>query len=187
MDPATDMTIARQVFWLLVLALPIACVARTVVYEEVFREPREYCQRKSQTCRTLFQRKFFYLFTCEYCFSHYVTIAFIALTGFRLLIDDWRGYILAFFALVLVANAYLNLYARLKLDITSERKEIEKTEKVIEATENEIERQAQELAHPLHPPAPQVQAGDAARADRQATAFRPFSDPTQSGPDRATS
>lgn len=145
MDIHRDMTIARQVFWLLVLALPIACVARTIVYEEVFREPREYCQRKSETCRTLLQRKFFYLFTCEYCFSHYVTIFFLFFTGFRLLIPDWRGYVLAFFALVLVANAYLNLYARLKLDITSEKKQIEKTEKVIEATENTIQQQTLEL------------------------------------------
>src|SRR5688500_19300969 len=31
-------------------------------------------------------------------FSHYVAVFFIALTNFRLLIDDWRGYVIAFFA-----------------------------------------------------------------------------------------
>jgi hypothetical protein len=145
MDIETDMSISRQLFWLFVLAIPVACVARTVIYEEVFREPREYCQQKSQTCRRLIQRKFFYLFTCDYCFSHYVALFFIFLTGFQLLIDDWRGYVLAFFALVFVANLYLNLYARLKLEITSEKKEIEKTEKVIEAVETEIEQKEQEI------------------------------------------
>src|SRR5215211_3945208 len=103
MDPARDFSVARQLFWLLVLAIPIACVARTVVYEEIFREPREWCEKKSKTCSTLLQRKFFYLFTCEYCFSHYVTIAFLAITHFQLLYDGWRGYLVAFFALVFVA------------------------------------------------------------------------------------
>ena len=145
MNPATDMTVARQLFWLFALAVPIACVARTVVYEEIFREPRDWCRRRSETCRTMLERKFFYLFTCEYCFSHWVTIFFLILTGFRLLIPDWRGYILAFFGLVFVANSYLNLYARLKVDITSEKKEIEKKEKEIEHASKQIEQRDKEL------------------------------------------
>ena len=134
-----DFTFRGQIFWLFVLAIPIATVARTVVYEEIFREPREYCKRKSQTCDSLLTRKFFYLFTCEYCFSHYVTIFFVALTNFRLLIADWRGYIIAFFALVFVANMYMNIYARLRVDITSEKKDIERKEKEIEHKEKEIQ------------------------------------------------
>ena len=145
MNPTTDFSTPRQLFWLFTLAIPIACIARTVVYEEVFREPREWCKTKSQSCRRLLQRKFFYLFTCEYCFSHYVTIAFVALTNFRLLIDDWRGYVLAFFALVFVANAYMNLYARLKVDITSEKKDIERKEKEIEHKTKEVEKLDVEL------------------------------------------
>ncbi len=131
-----DMSIGRQVFWLLVLAIPIAAVVRTVVHEEIFREPREYCVRQSQTCRRLLSRKLFYVFTCEYCFSHWVTVGFLLLTGYKLLLDDWRGYVLAFFALVFIANLYLNLYSRLRIDITSEKKEIEHHEKAIEALEN---------------------------------------------------
>lgn len=125
-------TIAGQVFWLLILAIPIATVARTVVFEEIFREPRDFCVEKSKSCRSLFQRKFFYLFTCEYCFSHYVTIFFLILTRFKLLIDDWRGYVLAFFALVLVANAYLNLYSRLRVDIQQAKVETKKIEKEVQ-------------------------------------------------------
>ena len=131
---------ALQVFWLLLLAIPIACIARTVVYEEVFRELREWCTDKSRSCGRLLQRKFFYLFTCEYCFSHYVTIFFLILTRFKLLINDWRGYVIAFFALVFVANAYMNLYARLRVDITSEKKEIERKEKEIQREEQQIRR-----------------------------------------------
>jgi hypothetical protein len=142
----------QHVLALFILAIPIACVARTVVYEEVFREPREFCQRKSQTCRTFLARKFFYLFTCEYCFSHWVTAFFLALSalgpgeGFKLLFADWRGYVISFFSLLFVANAYLNLYARLRVDITSEKKAIEVKEQEIEASKKEIQAKDIQLA-----------------------------------------
>ncbi len=93
------------------MALPIACIAWTVTHEEVFSEPREYCERKSKECRSLLQRKFFYLFTCEYCFSHYVTLLFLIITRYHLLYNDWRGYIIAFFALVWIANIYMSIFA----------------------------------------------------------------------------
>ncbi|HEX8071409.1 MAG TPA: hypothetical protein VF546_15745 [Pyrinomonadaceae bacterium] len=114
------MDLGTQIITLFVLAIPVACVAWTVTHEEVFREPREFCVEKSKNCRRLIQRKFFYLFTCEYCFSHYVTILFIFLTGFKLLYTDWRGYLVGGFALVWVANQYMSLYNRLRLDIKSE-------------------------------------------------------------------
>src|SRR5688500_4088883 len=123
------MELSTQITWLFILAIPISCIAWTVTHEEVFREPREYCIRKSKSCRTLVQRKFFYLFTCEYCFSHYVTAFFVWLTQFKLLLDDWRGYLLSFFALVWVANAFMSLYGRLRVDITSERAEAKAKEK----------------------------------------------------------
>lgn len=129
----------HQIVTLFVLAIPIACVARTVVFEEVFREPREWCKRKSQTCNRLLQKKFFYLFTCEYCFSHWVTLGTLVLTRYRLLYDDWRGFVVAFFSLVFVANSYMNLYSRLRVDITSEKKAIEAKEKEIEVTQKVVE------------------------------------------------
>ena len=144
MTPTPD-NWGMQLFWLMILAIPIACVARTVVFEEVFREPREYCKRKSESAASGALRKFFYLFTCEYCFSHWVTLLFMVLTGYKLLIDDWRGYVIAFFALVMVANAYMNLYARLRVDITSEKKAIEHKEKEIEAVEKDIEAKDKEI------------------------------------------
>jgi hypothetical protein len=122
------MTLGLQIVWLFVLAIPIACIAWTVTHEEVFREPREYCAEKSRKCAKLYQRKFFYLFTCEYCFSHYVAALFLAITRYRLLYQDWRGYLVAGFALVWVANQYMSLYGRLRLDIKRERVEIEQVE-----------------------------------------------------------
>jgi hypothetical protein len=58
---------------------------------------------------------FYYLFTCEYCFSHWVTLFFLMLTRYKLLFDDWRGYPIAFFALPFIANFYMGLYAQTKL------------------------------------------------------------------------
>jgi hypothetical protein len=129
----------QQIVGLFVLAVPIACITRTVVFEELFREPREFCIHKSRVCAHFFQRKFFYFFTCEYCFSHYVALFAVLLTGYKLLFDGWRGYVIGFFSLIFVANVYLNLYNRLRVDITSQKKEIEEREKQIEKIETEID------------------------------------------------
>ncbi|AMR30164.1 hypothetical protein A0256_01390 [Mucilaginibacter sp. PAMC 26640] len=118
------MTLAAQITWLLLLAIPIACIAWTVTHEEVFREPREYCVRRSKEGRTILIRKIFYLFTCEYCFSHYVTLFFLFLTGYHLLMADWRGYLIAGFALVYLANAYMSLFGLIRQDIVKEKAEI---------------------------------------------------------------
>ena len=145
--------------WLFVLAAPVACVAWTVTHEEVFREVREFCEEKSGTCRTLLQRKFFYLFTCEYCFSHYVAAAVVFATGYRLLIPDWRGAILGWFTLVWVANIYMSLFGRLRLDIKRERVEIKAEELVVEREKSATpgpkarELRPADAAHPQERPA----------------------------------
>ena len=118
------MPLFHPLLTLFVLAIPIACIAWTVTHEEVFREPREWCQAKSTGCPSIYQRKFFYLFTCEYCFSHYVTLGFLFITRYKLLYDDWRGYLIAGFSLVWVANVYMSAFGWLRLDIKQERVEI---------------------------------------------------------------
>ena len=123
------MTEKLQMLWLFVLAAPIACVAWTVTHEELFAEPREWFERKSRRARSLFGRKFFYVFTCEYCFSHYVAAAAVWMTGYRLLVPGWRGALVAWFTLVWVANVYMSLFGRLRLDIKRERVEIKVEEK----------------------------------------------------------
>src|ERR1700712_4276959 len=122
------LSLSSQIAHLFLLALPIACAAWTVTQEGVFREPREFCKRKSQDCKPAVTRKFFYLFTCEYCFSHYVTLAFLFLTGYKLLLNDWRGYIIAGFSLVWIANIYMSLFGLIRLDLKKERTVIEKIE-----------------------------------------------------------
>jgi hypothetical protein len=120
---------AFQVLSLFLLALPIASIAWTITHEEVVREFRNVCLGKSTTCRRIYERKFFYLFTCEYCFSHYVTAVFLIITRFKLLYPDWRGYLVAGFALVWVANVYMSLFARIRLEVKRERVQIKKEEK----------------------------------------------------------
>lgn len=129
-----------QIIELFLLAIPIACVAWTVTHEEVFREPRAYCVRRSQNCRRWYERKFFYLFTCEYCFSHYIAAAFLIITRFKLLFPDWRGYLIAFFSLVWIANQYMSVYNRLRLDIKTEKLESEIKEEVAEAVKKKNNR-----------------------------------------------
>jgi hypothetical protein len=109
---------------LLLLAMPVATATWTVTHEEIFREAREYCGDQSRDATSVVRRKFFYVFTCEYCLSHYVAAAFVALTGFQLLLHDWRGYLLAFLATVGVANVYMSHFGRLRIGIKAERLEV---------------------------------------------------------------
>ena len=118
-------SLGTQIVWLILLSLPISCIAWTVTHEDLFREPREYCVRRSEGVGPWYIREFFYLFTCEYCFSHYVTLVVLVMTGYHLLLPDWRGFLLAGFALVWVANLSISLFARLRLGIRSERVDID--------------------------------------------------------------
>jgi hypothetical protein len=127
------MPLGVQLAWLLMLAIPVACVAWTVTHEEIFREPRDYCKRQTRQARSFWCRKFFYLVTCEYCFSHYVAAIFLVITRFQMLYTGWRGYLVALFALVWVANQYMSIYNRLRLDIKHENLEIK-------AKENDVEQ-----------------------------------------------
>jgi len=125
--------LGTQIVWLLVLAMPVACVAWSVTHEELFRELRERCEALSENCRQAYQRKFFYVFTCEYCFSHYVALLVLWMSGFRMLSDGWRGFLVAWFALVWIANQYMSFFARIRVSIRSERVDIELKEEVVKS------------------------------------------------------
>ena len=123
------MEIGTQIFWLVILSMVVACIAWTITQEEIFGEWREYCKDKCDDCGSILERKFYYVFTCEYCFSHWTTLLILIFTGFQLLIDDWRGYILAFFTIPWIANQFMSIYRRLRVDIKHEdllAKEVEK-------------------------------------------------------------
>jgi hypothetical protein len=111
-----------------ILALPVSCVAWTVTHEELFREPREWLQRRSESSRTAFGRKFCFMWTCDYCFSHWVCVAAIAFTGFQMMLDDWRGYVIAWLAVTAISNLYLAVFAHLRVEISKERTELHQAE-----------------------------------------------------------
>jgi hypothetical protein len=119
-----------------VLAMPIAAVTWAVTHEDVFREVREYCLHRSESAGSVAERKFFYMFTCEYCFSHWVTLAVLLFTGFRLLYEDWRGYFVSGFALVWLANHYMSVFGRLRLGIKSERIDVSLKEELRDKVSN---------------------------------------------------
>lgn len=124
------MSIGLQTAYLFLLAIPVACISWTVTQEEVFKEPREFCKRQSESSGSIFIRKFFYLLTCEYCFSHYITIGILCLTGFHLLYVDWRGYVIAGFSIVWIANIYMNLFSKIRMDIKKDKIEIKEKDVV---------------------------------------------------------
>ncbi|MEJ7861218.1 MAG: hypothetical protein WKF90_06220 [Pyrinomonadaceae bacterium] len=126
------MFISEQIFWLAILSMIVASIAWTVTQEEIFRELRELCDDRSKNCDTTLKQKFYYFFTCEYCFSHWVTILILILTGFQLLIADWRGYVLAFFAIPWVANQWMSIYRRLRVGIKHENVKAKEVEERLE-------------------------------------------------------
>ena len=119
------MSLNTQIIYLFILALPVACISWTVTHEEIFREPRDFCVLRSKKSKLFFTRKFFYMLTCEYCFSHYVTIAILLITKYTLLFQDWRGYLISGFSIVWVANIYMSLFFLLRTDIKKEKVTIE--------------------------------------------------------------
>ena len=139
-----DVSLAHQFAVLLLLALPVACASWTVTHEEVLREPREFCKRMSQNCKALPQRKFFYLFTCEYCFSHYVTALALLLFRYQMLYTGWRGYLVAWFAVVWIANVYMSVFSLLRLDIKHENVSIAHENVAIAAEQAELPPEAKQ-------------------------------------------
>jgi hypothetical protein len=132
--------LTQQIAWLFLLALPVACIAWTVTHEEIFREPREFCVARSKSCKSLVKRKFFYMLTCEYCFSFYVTIGSVLLAGFYFLLPGWHGIVIAVFSVMWVANVYMTLFGLLRLGLKNDRLEATLKEEQLESAHHEEEK-----------------------------------------------
>lgn len=130
-----------QLITLFIISIPVACIAWTVTHEEIFRESREFCTKKSQECSTIYKRKFFYLFTCEYCFSHYIAAIFILITNYHLLFEDWRGYLISFFAVVFIANIYMTLFGLLRQNLKAEKIKAKLKDNELHEVKEEIEKE----------------------------------------------
>lgn len=111
----------NEITALFILAIPVACIAWTVTHEEIFAELKDFCTKRRDKSKNIFIKKFFYLFTCEYCFSHYVTAFILIITKYHLLYDDWKGYLVGGFSIVWIANIYMSIYARIRVTLKKER------------------------------------------------------------------
>jgi len=132
---------------LAILGIPTAVVTWTVTHEEVLREFQDWCGQRAKSRKPLYQRKFFYLLTCEYCLSHYISAIFLGITRFQILLSGWRGYLLAWLTTVWLANVYMSLYGRLRLDIRHEHLQIKTKEARTDgAAQGRNQPQAQEPA-----------------------------------------
>lgn len=108
---------------LMIYALVVAVIARTVTQEEVFRELQEYARRP----RRKLTQKLLYPLTCQYCFSHWVAAALVLVTGYDVTqaqTTTLKGFVLSVFVLVAVANAFLILYETATVKVRRQRAEI---------------------------------------------------------------
>ncbi len=128
----------EQIYYLLGLSLVTASISWTVTQEEIFKEPRAYCAQQSREGNSFFTRKFFYVFTCEYCFSHWVTLFILLITQFRFLYDDLRGFLFAFFVIPWIANQWMSLYRRVRVEIKHENILATKAEKHLPTSKDEV-------------------------------------------------
>ncbi|HEX7446056.1 MAG TPA: hypothetical protein VF306_00845 [Pirellulales bacterium] len=122
-----------MLFWF--LAAPVAILVRAFTTEEIGREPREYCSQRQACYRdrrgadcSLVDRawcfvlqKLFYMPTCDFCLSFWVSLAVVWLAEYQIFFSDWRGSALACFVVMGVANLYLALFALLRVDMRKER------------------------------------------------------------------
>jgi len=56
----------------------------------------------------------------------------LIVTGYKLLINDWRGYIIAGFALVWIANVYMSLFSMIRVNLKEEGLTAKMEEKELE-------------------------------------------------------
>jgi len=111
----------NEIAALFILSVPVACISWTITHEEIFSEMKNYCLRCSNESKNIIKRKFFYLFTCEYCFSHYITALMLIITKYHLLYDDWKGYLVGGFSIIWIANIYMSIYGRIRVNLKKER------------------------------------------------------------------
>jgi len=67
----------------------------------------------------------------------YIVLIFLIITKYQLLYTGWRGYLIAFFGLVWIANVYMSLFGFIRVGMKSEKIESKiKEVKLKECEEN---------------------------------------------------
>ena len=72
-----------------------------------------------------------------------MTAVFLFITRYKLLFDDWRGYLVAGFSLVWLANVYMSFFGRLRLEIRENRIEVAAAESKARAEGTDAQNEPQ--------------------------------------------
>jgi hypothetical protein len=113
----------------LVMAATVAILARAAAMEEVFSEPRQWLTKRAEDgSRAWVVRKVCYMSCCPFCLSFWLSLLVVIACEHWLFFDDWRGLILSVFAVMGIANVYMECFSRLRLDVRRNRAEAENRE-----------------------------------------------------------
>ena len=130
-----NMGYGNQIAFALILSIPVACITWTVTQEEIFATVRLNLARyPSRHGDSWWRRQIAYAPTCPYCLSHYVAAMLVALLNFKMLADDWRGYLVSLFTIVLIANVYITIYHVLRVGLRWERSLADRAETAARTT-----------------------------------------------------
>jgi hypothetical protein len=128
-----------QIKFALILSIPVACITWTVTQEEVFREFRGYFSRyQARHRQSWWRKKLAYMSACPYCLSHYVAGGLVALLHFKMLVEDWPGYLVSLFTVVLIANIYITGYHLLRVRLRWSRSLADRAEKLALASPSRV-------------------------------------------------
>jgi hypothetical protein len=135
-----------MLYWF--LAAPVAIIVRACTTEEVFRQPREFCAARHRQYGDLLRRrdsasmaerarlfvleKACYVPTCDFCLSFWLSLVVVWIADYALFFEGWRGFALATFVVMGVANVYLSVFSHLRVDLRKQRATAEKIEKLPE-------------------------------------------------------
>ncbi len=119
-------TVFSQFIDVLILSPVVSCISWTVTREEVFKEAREWflCSFRD-TGNSFLRRKLCYLFTCEYCFSHWVALVLVIVAGVKLCFTGVLGPVVAWFSVVWFANHLMSVYDWLRQQVKKGKREAE--------------------------------------------------------------
>lgn len=128
-----------QIAFALILGIPAACLTWTVTQEEIFAGVRRtLAGYRSRHNASWWSRQIAYVPTCPYCFSHYVAGLLIALLNFKMLADDWRGYLISLFTLVFIANVYITVYHMFRAELRWKRALADRAETTASTTAEQV-------------------------------------------------
>lgn len=116
---------------ILVLGLIVSSISWNVTQEELFKDFRDWICAWSKN-KSLAHKKCAYLFTCYYCFAHYVAL------GVYLMFNEpvYDSHIIGYFCLLVCAHVELTLFNLLRVVLRWIRAKANTQEAIFNTTKN---------------------------------------------------